>query len=59
MQIAIDRLVLREFVLDYRPAVLEYQREPLYLQFYSWTERTAAEVKEFVRMFLDQQAEEC
>ncbi|HEU0021253.1 MAG TPA: GNAT family protein [Dehalococcoidia bacterium] len=58
MHIVTDRLVLKEFLFDDWSAVLEYQRDPRYLQFYPWTERTATEVQEFVRMFLDQQAEQ-
>lgn len=58
MQIVTARLILREFVFDDWPAVLEYQRDPRYLRFYPWSDRTDAEVREFVQMFLDQQAEQ-
>ena len=57
MRIVTDRLILREFVPDDWPAVLAYQRDPRYLQFYPWTDRTEAEARDFVQMFLDQQAE--
>ncbi len=57
MRIATDRLVLREFVTDDWPAVLAYQRDPRYLRFYRWIERTEAEARDFVQMFVDQQAE--
>ena len=57
MRIVTDRLVLREFVIDDWPAVLAYQRDSRYLQFYPWTERTEAAVRDFVGMFVDQQAE--
>ena len=57
MRITTDRLVLREFVIDDWPDVLAYQRDPRYLQFYPWADRTEAEVRDFVQMFVDQQAE--
>ena len=37
--------------------MLAYQRDPRYLRFYTWTNRTEAEVRAFVQMFLDQQAD--
>ena len=55
--ITTDRLLLREFVVDDWPAVLAYQQNPRYLRLYPWTERTEAEARDFVRMFVDQQAE--
>ena len=58
MLIATARLVLREFVADDWSDVLAYQRDPRYLRFYAWTDRTEAEVRDFVQMFLDQQAEQ-
>ena len=57
MRIATERLVLREFVADDWPDVLAYQRDPRYLRFYPWDDRTEAEVRSFVQMFLDQQAD--
>ena len=57
MRITTARLVLREFVIDDWPDVLAYQRDPRYLRFYPWEERTEEEVREFVQMFLDQQVE--
>ena len=57
MSINTDRLVLRETVADDWPAVLAYQRDPRYLRFYPWTDRTEAEVRDFVQMFVDQQTE--
>ena len=42
MYIVTDRLVLREFVIDDWPAVLAYQRDPRYLRFSPWTNRTEA-----------------
>jgi len=58
MRIHTERLVLRDFVADDWPAVLAYQRDPRYLRFYPWTDRTEAEVRDFVQMFLDQQSEQ-
>ena len=57
MRIATERLVLREFVTDDWPAVLAYQRDPRYLQLYPWTDRTEAEVRDFVQRFVDDQAD--
>ncbi len=57
MQITTSRLLLREFVADDWPDVLAYQADPRYLRYYDWDGRTAEEAREFVRMFLDQQAE--
>ncbi len=58
MELHTDRLLLREFVTADWPAVLAYQRDPRYLQYYDWTERTPGDVQRFVQMFLDQQAEQ-
>ena len=58
MRITTDRLILREFVADDWPAVLAYQRDPRYLRLYPWTDRTEAEAQDFVRMFVEQQAEQ-
>lgn len=52
-----ERLLLREFTGDDWPAVLAYQRDPRYLRFYEWTERSEADVRAFVQQFIDQQAE--
>jgi ribosomal-protein-alanine N-acetyltransferase len=40
MEIYTPRLRLREFVPDDWPAVLAYQRDPRYLRFYTWEDRT-------------------
>jgi hypothetical protein len=40
MNIATERLGLREFVAEDWPAVLAYQRDPSYLRFYPSTNRT-------------------
>ncbi len=57
MRITTARLVLREFVAEDWPEVLAYHRDPRYLRFYPWTDCTEAEARDFVQMFLDQQAE--
>lgn len=57
MQITTDRLVLREYVSEDWPDVLAYQRNPQYLRYYPWNNRTEEEVRDFVRIFVDQQNE--
>ncbi len=57
MELHTARLLLREFVAADWPAVLAYQRDPHYLQFYAWIERTPEDVQRFVQMFVDQQHE--
>lgn len=57
MLIETRRLVLRDYAPGDWQAVLAYQRDPRYLRFYPWTDRSEQEVREFVQMFLDQQAE--
>jgi [ribosomal protein S5]-alanine N-acetyltransferase len=37
MELMTERLLLRDFVEDDWPAVLEYQRDPRYLRYYEWT----------------------
>ena len=58
MCITTARLVLREFLIDDWPDVLGYQRDPRYLRFYPWTDRTEADVRDLVKMFLDQQGDQ-
>ena len=58
MQIATERLLLREYAETDWPAVLEYQREPRYLRFNSWDDRTEEQVRAFVRAFVDAQSEQ-
>lgn len=55
MKITTPRLIMREFTANDWPAVLAYQSHPLYLRYYHWTERAAADVQAFVQMFLDDQ----
>lgn len=57
MELATERLTLREFKADDWPDVLAYQVDPRYLRYYEWTGRTPEEVQAFVHMFLDQQQE--
>jgi RimJ/RimL family protein N-acetyltransferase len=57
MQINTSRLLLREYVQDDWRAVLEYQRDPRYLTYYAWNDRTAEDVRDFVRQFIDSQHE--
>ncbi len=52
-----DRLLLREFVEEDWRAVLAYQSDARYLKYYPWNHRTAEEVREFVRGFLEWQGE--
>ena len=57
MQLETERLILREFIIDDWTAVLAYQSDPLYLRYYSWSDRTPGNVRSFVNMFLDWQRE--
>ena len=57
MQLETERLLLREFVESDWPAVLAYQANPLYLQYYHWPARQEEDVRAFVAMFLKFQAE--
>lgn len=58
MKITTPRLILRDFVADDWRAVLAYQSDPRYLRYNPWTERAEADVRAFVQMFLDQQAQQ-
>lgn len=51
------RLVLRELHKDDWQEVLRYQSDPRYLEFYSWAERTAEDVRDFVAMLVALQHE--
>jgi ribosomal-protein-alanine N-acetyltransferase len=57
MIIETARLVLREFRADDWRAVLAYEADPRYMRFYDMDERTEADVRAFVQMFVEQQAE--
>jgi len=50
LRIATEPLVLRDFVDEDWRAVFAYQRDPRYLRYYPWTDRTEAEVRDFVQM---------
>jgi RimJ/RimL family protein N-acetyltransferase len=52
------RLRLREFVAEDWRAVIDYQSDPRYLRYYTWTVRTEPEVRAFVQQFVDWQQEE-
>jgi RimJ/RimL family protein N-acetyltransferase len=56
MRIVTGRLVLRELTPDDWPDVLAYQRDPRYLRFYPWTDRSEADVQAFVQKQVDDQA---
>lgn len=58
MLLTTERLVLREFGEDDWRAVLDYQRDPLYLRYYPWEDRSEADVKAFVDMFRGWQEEQ-
>ena len=55
MEIRTERLLLREFSDQDWTAVLDYQKDPAYLRYYEWTDRTPAAVQDFVGMFTSQQ----
>jgi RimJ/RimL family protein N-acetyltransferase len=55
MELVTERLILREFVAEDWPAVLAYQRDPRYLRLYEWNDRTEADARRFVNMFIEQQ----
>ena len=58
MKLETERLILRDFVADDWQRVLEYQSDPLYLRYNTWTERTPEAVQEFVGWFLNHQKQE-
>jgi RimJ/RimL family protein N-acetyltransferase len=55
MELRTPRLLLREFVTADWQAVLAYQRDPRYLQYYDWIDRTPGDVQRFVQTFVEQQ----
>ena len=55
MRITTGHLTLREYTPDDVRAVLAYQRDPRYLQYYVWTNRDEEDVKAFLKPFIDQQ----
>ena len=58
MQILTARLLLREYAETDWPAVLEYQRDPRYLRFNPWEDRTEEQVRAFVQAFIDARSEQ-
>ena len=58
MRLLTERLVLREFVESDWVATLAYQRDPRYLRYYPWHDRTEADARAFVNRFLQWQEEE-
>ena len=58
MQLLTPQLLLRDYTAADEPAMLAYQRDPRYLRYYPWTERTAAEVRGLLQVFLDWQEEQ-
>ena len=57
MRIDTERLVLREFVAGDWQDVLGYQSDPRYLRLYPSSEQTEEDVKEFVGVFVQWQAD--
>lgn len=55
MELITLRLRLRDFHPDDWQTVLAYQRHPFYLRYYSWTDRSAEEVQDFVQRCIDHQ----
>lgn len=55
MELSTPRLHLREFVEEDWPAVLAYQQDPRYLRYYAWESRDEQGVREFLKMFLNNQ----
>ena len=58
MELLTERLRLREFVADDWRAVLDYQRDPLYLRYYPWEDRSETDVRAFVELFRGWQTEQ-
>lgn len=57
MEIITERLILREFLFNDWPAVLAYQQDHRYLEFYPFSTRIGSDAKEFVQWYLDEQTE--
>ena len=58
MRLDTDRLRLREYTENDWQAVLAYQRNPRYLRFYAWEDRTEDDVRQFVQGFIDARREQ-
>ena len=57
MQLATERLLLRELTQDDWSVVWTYQADPQYLRYYEWEDRTPEDTQEFVRMLVALQHE--
>ena len=57
MEIITERLILREFLFNDWPAVLAYQQDHRYLEFYPFFTRIRSDTNEIVQWFLDEQTE--
>ncbi len=55
MQLVTERLILREFEEADWEAVLAYQKDPLYLRYNTWEQRTPQDVQAFIGNFIAQQ----
>ncbi len=58
MELQTKRLILREFEAGDWTAVWAYQRDPRYLRYYPWTERSPEDARMFVSRFILQQQQE-
>jgi ribosomal-protein-alanine N-acetyltransferase len=52
MQLITERLILREFEEDDWRPILAYQSDPHYLRYNPWSQRTEADVRNFVQGFM-------
>jgi RimJ/RimL family protein N-acetyltransferase len=57
MQLITPRLLLREFLETDWQAMLDYQQDPRYLQYYEWEERSRLDVQQLLGMFIHWQNE--
>ena len=57
MKIITERLILHEFLLNDWPAVLAYQQNHRYLEFYRFSTLIGSDTEEFVQWYLDEQTE--
>jgi len=57
MELATDRLILRDFVYSDWEAMLAYESKPLYLRYYDFDHVTPEGVQEFLGWFIAQQSD--
>ena len=57
MEIITEHLILREFLFNDWPVVLEYQQNHRYLEFYRFSTLIGSDTEEFVQWYLDEQTE--